>query len=130
MTLIECLEAAETGSRELDARIYECLGYRVRRRGQSMRHGRRYWRSWVWLNSDNPRRWEAMSDYTTSIDAALTLLDEGWEYEITTLYGVAHVELPLNASDIDPQIGRRKDDNVPLALCIAALKAREAMKDE
>ena len=76
----------------------------------------------------NPQGNWVMRPYSTSIDAALTMLGEGWEYEITTLYGVAHVELPLNANDIDPQIGRRVDGNVPLALCEAIMKAREVQE--
>ena len=122
MILIERLESAETGSRELDARIYERLGYRVRRRGQSMRHGHRYWRSWVWLNSDNPRRWEAMSDYTTSIDASLP--DENIVQTRLTLSGKWEA---VHARNGVTCTGTATTE--ALARRIAALKAREQTND-
>lgn len=62
--------------------------------------------------------------HLSSIDAALSLVPPGAEYSITTLYGVAHVEMSLNDADGNYQHGRREDGNVPLALCIAALRAR------
>ena len=116
MTLIERLQEASEGSRELDQKVALAIGWTKKK-----------WcsRNWLPPGGKNIDCRSNIPRYTTSIDAALTLLDEWWEYEITTLYGVAHVELPLNASGIDPQIGRRKDGDVPLALCIAALKARE-----
>ena len=138
MTLIERLEAAETGSRELDMMVLAALVGDGAYVEQSRFNG-----AWcvycengdLWEPNRSPHRIDLPRNQslfcpTTSIDAALTMLDEWWEYEITTLYGIAHVELPLNASDIDPQIGRRKDDNVPLALCAANLRAREAMKEK
>jgi hypothetical protein len=61
--------------------------------------------------------------YTASIDAALTLVPH--EYEITTLYGVARVTVNMNhGDDGQPFCGERRDGNVPLALCIAAMKMR------
>jgi hypothetical protein len=68
--------------------------------------------------------------YTASIDAALSLLEDGWEYSISTLYGLADVELPLNDTTVNPIHVRRLDGNVTLALVEAALRAREAMKPD
>ena len=132
--LIERLQEAPEGSRALDAEI--AIALRIPPKAAP---------SWISENFPNWRvnalgHVEVVHDdgkggihwspapYTTIIDAALKLLGEGWEYEITTLYGVAHVELPLNANDIDPQIGRRVDGDVPLALCEAIMKARGAQE--
>ncbi len=62
--------------------------------------------------------------YTRSIDAAITLLPEGAEYTITTLYGVANVEVGFNFPDGSFN-ARREDGNVILALVTASLNARE-----
>lgn len=61
--------------------------------------------------------------YTSSLDAAMTLVSEGCEISITDLYGVAHTEVGLNHND-GPEIGRREDGDLKLALVIAALKFR------
>lgn len=62
--------------------------------------------------------------YTTSLDAAASLVPEGAEYSLTNLYGVAHAECPLNASDIGWQDGRHEGGLMAPALCAAALRAR------
>lgn len=65
--------------------------------------------------------------YTASIDAALALLEPGWEFSISTMYGIAHVELPLNDTRIGTVVARLKSGDVAIALCIAALRARFAL---
>lgn len=64
--------------------------------------------------------------YTGSIDAALKVGEAGWEYSISTLYGIADVEIPLNDSTVQPVRVRREHGHVPTALCEAILRAREA----
>jgi hypothetical protein len=114
--LIERLEGAKAGSRELDALVFEAAT------GQS---------SWLEVPGYGEgvtvrKAISGLPEYTSSIDAALTLVPEGAEYSISTLYGVAWIELPLNCGDGEsPHFVRRKDGNVPLALCIASLKARQ-----
>jgi hypothetical protein len=57
-------------------------------------------------------------DWMKSIDAALALIPEGAEYQISTLYGIADFECPLNGGDDDlPITVRRRDGSVPLAIC-------------
>lgn len=63
--------------------------------------------------------------YTSSIDAALALLEPGWELTISTLYGFADVELPLNDTRVPPIHVRRLDGSIPLAIVTAALSAQE-----
>lgn len=67
-------------------------------------------------------------EYTTSIDAALTLLPEGLEFEFTNLYGVAAVSVGINTES--PCYARREDGNITLALLAAILRARQAADTE
>jgi len=76
---------------------------------------------------------EPIPYYTASIDAALALVERklpGAEYDITTLYGVAHVDLPLNYSDQSSECGRRADGSVPLAILTALLRALESQEQD
>src|SRR5216684_2962906 len=129
--IIAKLEAATEGSRELDGDIAEALGlpaiattgiFHVQRRENREGYGLVDRAEW---GRDLPTyfSWKA-PEFTTSLDAALTLVPEGAEYAISTLYGLALAELPLNSDN--PQKAQRRDGNVPLAICCAALKARSA----
>lgn len=59
--------------------------------------------------------------YTTSLDAALTLVPVGWKWQVNSV-GVASV-WPLKQSHCALS-GEHFADNPALALCIAALRAR------
>lgn len=107
--LITALEAATEGSRELDAVIYEALGYKVKRAAGWSRGVR-----WRFLNDG---RWQVMADYTTSLDAALTLAPEGAQIECSMSHDWAWWK-------IDGHEGAHRDKW--LAACIAALRARGA----
>lgn len=103
LELIAKLEKAEAGSRELDACIAEMLSPSDDPAYDAMLYG------------DYPPR------YTTSIDAALTLVPE-------------RTQLALNRTGFEDQADTCRAevdwsnstwaDTLPLALCIAALKAR------
>ena len=125
--LIERLERATEGSRGLDARVG------IAANGKMLRHPN-VRGSWIWPH------------YTTSIDAALTLVPEGWGAKITIpkgRSGAASVFDPSNGEEwgqnglLQDRAGNRPDliefsrtfkhaATPALALCIAALKAREA----
>lgn len=78
----------------------------------------------VWTPSDRP-------DPSRNLQDAVSLLTDGEEYEITNLYGVAQVGLPLNTNDPHgPHYVRREDGSVCLAFCEAIIKAHEARKAE
>lgn len=62
--------------------------------------------------------------FTASLDAVLTLLPEGLEFEFTNLYGVAAVGMGLNTES--PCYARREDGNLTLALLAAILRARQS----
>lgn len=65
--------------------------------------------------------------YTGSQDDALSLLESGWEYSISTLYCIARVELPLNDTRIQSESAEHKGCDVPRAICMAALAALKAL---
>lgn len=75
-------------------------------------------------NEADYKQHDPLLAYTSNIDAALKLVPKGMEWSISTLYGQALVDVGLNI-DETTQVHRR-DGNISLALCIAALKAREA----
>lgn len=125
-SLIERIEAATEGSRELDGLI-ECEV----RRWQAYKAG---------LNDAQRSHWKPVGTkgevideqgftryhpptYSFSIDAALTLLPEGLEFEFTNLYGVAAVGMGINTES--PCYARREDGNITLALLAAVLRARQ-----
>ena len=106
--LIKRLENAEKGSRELDKAIARALGFRIAAStGGPM----------IMRQNDNVASWD-LPHYTTSLDAALTLVPEEFDWL------VSHVNGGLT---IFAQVGPGKEyfaETAPLALCIAALKAR------
>lgn len=61
--------------------------------------------------------------YSSSIDAAMTLVPEGMEKDFTDLYGVARVSVGINANP-GPFYGTHEGGSLAIALCIAALKAQ------
>lgn len=103
--LIERLEAATEGSRELDEEIAQAIFPKLKRRHAS------------WYIDDVRTNIEPFS---TSLDAALTLVPEGLMWDVESR-GAAFVG--------DPKMPSRMFEMAAtpaLALCIAALKARKA----
>lgn len=116
--LIERLEAASGPSRGLDAEIAPITGLRIVDEGHPI--GR--------VCYDTNNHGVPLPAYTASIDAALTLVPKDMrdELEITTLHQVARVALNLNhGPDDGPYYGSHACNSIPLALCIAALRAQE-----
>ena len=108
--LIAALERAEGPSRELD---YWC-----------------WWRSTDVLRHDDPEpddvaediRRDIMPRYTASIDAALSLVPDGWHWAVS--WGGVHLWRHFEDYPI-PGTGIIVQHKTPaIALCIAALKAR------
>ena len=126
------LEAATEGSRELDSFLANSLGWHS---ANPCFEQVRYWRqfdpenytyesiSWSPPDDWGGGPWGAkLPHYTTSIDAALTLVPDGWT--ITLHHGYR-----ISASLRDQNTGRAVKiyaSSLVLALCIAALKARES----
>lgn len=105
MTLIEQLESAAEGSRALDAQIASQHGG----------FGGMGYETWDAIEADCPH-------YTTSLDAALTLVPEGREWSVTYLWD------GRCGGTCDGHHADFKGATPALALCIAALKARQAME--
>jgi hypothetical protein len=118
-TLPDRIESAACGSRELDAEIFNALATAVHHEG-----------GWTHLEIGG-RMFHADREapaYTTSIDAAMTLVPEEMrdEIEIVTLYRVARVTINMNHTpDSGPFYGSNEANSIPLALCAAALRARK-----
>lgn len=118
---IEAMEGATEGSHDLDCRVFAAVsGWSYPLFGSAASHFR---------DTD-------YTDYTTSLDAALTLVPEGW-----FLYRIDH-DSPTNnpawgwgASlryHVNPEIGRAvgwSRHGMALALCLAALRARLKMEE-
>lgn len=101
--LIERLEAAERGSRELDYAIKAAL------------EDDEYWRLRV------------AADWTTSIDAALALAERVLDGDIS--YDLFHDYGGFNRAKVyaimdGPVMAETKAETMPLALCAAILRAR------
>lgn len=113
--LIARLEAATEGCRELDADIGRVLGYWVSENAARLATG------WDWIAGvgDQGGKWE-LPHYTTSLDAALTLMPEGWIWDVASTGCV----WTMPSDNLDEQIVVGGVDNPIIALCIAALKAR------
>jgi len=97
--LIERLEAATGPDRELDAAI---------------------WRATV----PEAKHWpdNAAMPFTASIDAALTLVPEGWSYTVAWLHRNSRACVAMFHAKLEEQ--RAEAPTPALAICIAALKAR------
>ena len=97
-TLIARLEAATEGSRELDGEIYSAMSGKA-----------------TGLNNAD--------DYTTSIDAALTLVPEGYDWDVGRLNGRYIADVSRKVSEEGWLNQHARGPSSALALCIAALKA-------
>lgn len=138
--LIERLEKAEAGSRELDAEIAVAV-FETVSTDDDLVYGKMPHKSdqcapgTFWIKSRSGLSLRTAEPYTTSIDAALTLVPGGW-----TVAGIhqtdggtwwAELREGFVTSFDRVAIGPTKYDAVhpALALCIAALKARGARHD-
>lgn len=122
--LIERLEQATEGSRELDGEIFR-LVYPC----QDPAHWHRFQDAWAHQDHEDAIAYEMANFYTTSLDAALTLVPEGDEWVVSN-HGQIGLENLAFAGVYGAAIpGSSCDTNAAspaLALCIAALKARSA----
>lgn len=117
--LITRLENADGPSRELDLAIALAVGI-------DAKDGARVFADRPHPVEKDAMGWIPLRHFTSSIDAAITLVPEGAEWNATNIYGIARTEVGLNFNDYGPFYGERKDGNIAIALCIAALKARGA----
>lgn len=124
MTLISRLEQAEAGSRELDLHIAVAIDWRWDEweddeptlRTMIDKH------SWSWMLSRmGDSLWRMVPHYTTSIDAAMSLVpeDHHWAIGQETSFAWATVEHWSGSPHFEASAVRTP----ALALCVASLKA-------
>jgi hypothetical protein len=138
MTLRDLLEASERGSRELDLEIFLEINPCFRELPRDDRPT-----SFGWTHPLDGRVYFD-TPYTTSIDAAMTLVPEGWRVssmEEDWLTGKWLIQLSERVSDDlikvyndGGQIGWQTRDatanTAPIALAIAALKASSHQEEK
>lgn len=124
--LIAELGRATEGSLELDATIAENLGWKVH---WATDVGGDFYPYGVWGDEKKGEK-GIVPRFTTSLDAALTLVPEPLEANLQIWRGVGtgHVYARANCGELDDS--KSTDSGIrpspALALCIAALKARQA----
>jgi len=127
--LIERLQAAHVGSRELDAEIALELGWTFEKRGTDRKawwrkpgEEKAYMRASNTFDSARP----SMS-WTTSIDAALTMLLPGWEWSLASETNGPYEAYVYNkATGVFYLI---EAATPALALCITILKSHKEVDD-
>lgn len=122
--LIAKLEAATEGSRQLDGEIGRAVGYVASS-----------WWGAIAFRWNEGECWGSVPDFTTSLDAALTLVPEGWGWLARSHDGSPAYDgtgrgrggfANVNIGRDDAQFFTEFAATPALALCIAALRAREA----
>jgi len=117
MTLIDRLSKLEGPDRDVDADIDRAFGLNVDTGALSG----------PWTKYPAPDHYRETSRYTGSLDAARALMDRlfpGTEYEFTNLYNIVRVTIEMNG-----KYGGFHGEHVnslPIAICIALLRAKEA----
>jgi hypothetical protein len=129
LTLADRIEAAERGDRELDAEIYNAHPDGENRKAERLPLDRREGRfddGWRTMWADREDKYcEPLKRYTTSLDSAMTLLPEGWEPTITARIG-RRSEVYMESPDRTKRRDTGSFAATPaLALCAAALRAKE-----
>lgn len=109
-SLIEKLERAKVGDESLSREVADIVGTAVKRR--------------TFSGGMDADEWDWFPPYTTSIDASLTLVTEGWSWSVATSENRLHPVVILGRScPTNAQVAQ--DAATPaLAICIAALKSR------
>lgn len=116
--LIERLEAATGPDRELDAAIAEAVGHTVKYDKADLRD------TTPWYQPVPDYSWQPVPQFSASIDAALTLVPEGLNYELTTT-GYKPGATVCGNILTGPHEGAYAATPA-LAICIAALRAKNS----
>lgn len=133
--LIAKLEAAEKGSRELDAEIAVAIFDEAVAKDDLIYAKLPHPRyddcapGTFWRHSRSGASLHTAPRYTTSLDAALTLVPEGWWADVFTPIGVNPAQGNLWTGEPPYYQDQETEGFAPtpvLALCIAALKARRS----
>lgn len=121
--LIERLEKATGPDRELDILIGKATsveGWRVCDDGSVecyVPDGHEFGEGWIFTGQELPA-------YTSSIDAAMTLVPEGWTRAVDATVPEAGIDVDLYPEDENALPVQGTHDSEPIATCIAALRSR------
>lgn len=143
--LIERIEAADGPDREIDRAIMSALGFVYREEQRSI--GLTYGKAWdmhlhrEWVRGDEIVADACVPNYSKSIDAAMTLVPNGLEWELfgydakrDPRFGCFQARIKLLRYEDDPEEpGPESIANAAtpaLALSAAALRAIQSGKDE
>lgn len=128
-SLIDRIEAATEGSRELDGDIALLVGWEPT-------HDRQSTLKWSdtypscrerWIGDRAPFNNWRVPHYSTSIDAALTLLPEGWWWSAGVCRRENHASVGTEIGTVEGElIFETFGATAPLALLAAILRARQA----
>jgi hypothetical protein len=119
--LIERLEKATGPDRELDAEIFIEVTPGVKDAGRIDRDGGVV----GWWPKDGPYESARITpDYTSSIDAALTLVPEGAVWTLEASRAWVRILDGDDVSEFQAGFNGREAEATALALCIASLRAR------
>ena len=126
--LIERLEKATGPDREIDGLIYGYLNG-LKRNGGTFQVGDNFQFEHPTKRFPNGPaalyvRDDAVHEFTSSLDAALTLVPEGWIWDVSST-GCAWI-MPRN--DLNGQLVIGGIEHPAIAMCIAAIQARAALK--
>jgi len=111
--LIALLKRADGPSRDLDYRLAHAVGHPSRVPLELLPH-----------LMEGSKAAKAVPLFTASLDAAVTLVPEGWEWSVR-LSPHGHFEA-YHARKWESGSDRSEAPTAALALCLAALRAREA----
>lgn len=128
--LADRLEAATGPDRELDKEMHklfcEVPELAPKNHSYGWREEKTYW--WCDIGEDQrtPRKTITPKRYTSSIDAAMTLVPDGWE---TAIYlGGVNANVQMETEEMRQKMGFFPIDATAvtpaLAICVAALRAR------
>lgn len=111
-------EEAVGPDRELDAQIYEALGYEVTRDHRRMGYAQRGFGPLLYADCEN---WSCLRSFTRSLDAAATLVPKD---KIATIGAGLSAGMAVIADEDGDNCVVGKAATPALALCAAALRAR------
>jgi hypothetical protein len=123
--LIARVEAATGADRELDAEISVAVGRHethIERRSDGTA------KLLPWRGDGTGSGIVECRRYTASLDAAVSLVPSGWDWSVNaSCFGYVR-GLPQAGQDMDPEGWCRNAATPALALCAAALRARQAQE--
>jgi len=122
LELAERVEKAGGPDRELDGAICLALGWTLQKmKGDSRPYYRKPGEAAYYMRS------EPLA-FTSSFDSAMTLVPEGWSKQVSLSENGQHATAVLGRSYPTNKSVYQDGRTMPLAMCVAALRARAEME--